>query len=141
MTAYAVSREIAADPDTVWGLLSDATTWAAWNPSVLSIEGPIRVGEKVRLVSMVNPDRTFSLKVDEVSPPSRMVWSDGMPLGLFTGVRTYTLEPTDTGTTFHMEEAYSGVMAPLITRAIPDLTESFEVFADGLKQGAEARTA
>jgi hypothetical protein len=38
-----------------------------------------------------------------------------------------------------MEEVYSGLMAPLITRSIPDLTESFEKFADGLKEAAESR--
>ena len=68
-----------------------------------------------------------------------MVWSDGMPLGLFRGVRTFSLrELGDGGTAFLMQEVYSGALAGLITRAIPDLTESFAQFADGLKSAAEA---
>ncbi len=36
-----------------------------------------------------------------------------------------------------MDEVYSGPLAPLITKAIPDLTDSFAQFADGLKAAAE----
>ena len=60
-----------------------------------------------------------------------------MPLGLFTGQRTYTLEGAGVGTTFTMREQYSGVMAGLIFKSIPDLGPSFQQFADGLKQRAE----
>ena len=38
-----------------------------------------------------------------------------------------------------MEEVYTGLMAPLITRSIPDMTDSFEVFAGGLKVAARSR--
>jgi len=69
-----------------------------------------------------------------------MVWSDGMPLGLFRGVRTYRLDPAGSGTAFSMTEEFSGPLAGLITKAIPDLTESFNQFADGLKAAAERAT-
>jgi hypothetical protein len=38
-----------------------------------------------------------------------------------------------------MTEVYSGPLAGLITRAIPDQTESFHQFGDGLKAAAEGR--
>ena len=61
-----------------------------------------------------------------------------MPLGLFKGVRTYTLTPQGDGTTeFSMEEVFSGLLEPLISKSIPDMSESFEQFADGLKRAAE----
>lgn len=66
-----------------------------------------------------------------------MVWEGGMPLGLFRGVRRFTLTPSGRGTDFHMSEEFSGLLAPLITRSIPDLTPSFEKFANGLKALAE----
>jgi hypothetical protein len=90
-------------------------------------------------VSTVNPDRTFALKVAELVPSKRMVWSSGMPLGLFRGVRTYSLSRAagGPGTDFTMAEAYSGPMAGLIVRSIPDLGPSFEAFADALKAAAE----
>ena len=67
-----------------------------------------------------------------------MTWSGGMPLGLFKGVRTFTLAPGSDGTTrFTMREEYSGPLLPMIWRSMPDLGPSFRQFADGLKQHAE----
>ena len=64
-----------------------------------------------------------------------------MPLGLFSGTRRYALDATDEGGTgFSMEESYAGPLAPAITRSIPDLQPSFEAFARGLRQAAEARS-
>ena len=130
---------IAAAPDRVWALLTDAAAYPRWNPTVVKIEGTIAAGQKIKLVSTLDPKRTFTLKVAEVDAPRRMVWSSGMPLGLFTGRRTYTLTPrADGGTDFAMEERFSGPMAPMITRAIPDMSESFREFAQALKVAAEA---
>jgi hypothetical protein len=140
MTAYSVSRSINADPNIVWDLLADASSYPGWNPAVLGIDGDISPGETIKLTSIVNPERQFKLKVTGFDPPASMVWSDGMPLGLFKGVRTYSLIPGSGGTTeFSMEEVFSGLLAPLITKSIPDMTESFEMFADGLKAEAEKR--
>lgn len=138
MTRYTVERHIAASPSTIWSLLTDASSYEKWNEAVLEIEGPIALGETVRVRSVVNPKRTFSVEVSEFDAPSTMVWSDGMPLGLFKGVRTYTIRPApDGGSTFAMEEVFSGLLEPLISRSIPDMSESFEQFADGLKRAAE----
>gem|GEM_PF-4677703 len=66
---------------------------------------------------------------------SIFIW---MPLGLFTGVRTFTLEPAGTATRVHVREEYTGPMLPLIWRSMPDLGPSFRQFANGLKQRAES---
>jgi hypothetical protein len=137
-TSYSVSRTIAADQERVWALLADAGSWTEWNPTIISLEGTIAVGNKVKLVSTVNPKRAFKLAVTEMDEPRHMTWADGMPLGLFKGVRKYTLTPTDAGTVFTMEEVYSGLLEPLISKSIPDMSQSFEDFADGLKRAAEA---
>jgi hypothetical protein len=139
---YGVRRTIDARPERVWSLLTDGEGYPGWNPSVISLEGRIADGERIRLVSTVNPKRTFSLAVTTPEPRRRMLWSDGMPLGLFRGVRTFVLTPAEgERTEFAMDEVYSGPLAGLITRAIPDLTESFGQFADGLKTAAEAVAA
>ena len=87
------------------------------------------------------PDRVWALRVTELVPPQRMVWASGMPLGLFRGVRTYSLTPMagDEGTDFAMTETYTGALVGLIGRSIPDLAPSFEAFADALKAAAERR--
>ena len=140
MTAYSVTRNISADQGTIWDLLTDSSQYTSWNPAVLDIKGNIAGGEKIKLTSIVNPDREFTLTVSEFDPPGHMAWSDGMPLGLFKGVRTYTVsENADGSCDFSMEEVYSGLLAPLITKSIPDMSDSFEQFADGLKEAAESR--
>ena len=133
---YEVTRSIAASPDAVWGLLTDAASYDDWNPAVLALEGTIAVGEKLAVTSIANPKRAFKLEVTEMQSPSRMVWSGGN--AVFKGVRTYTLTPQGATTEFSMVEDYSGFLEPLISRTIPDLTDSFEKFADGLKAAAEA---
>lgn len=138
MKQYVVTRAINASPEKIWSLLTDAPSYADWNPAVVGIEGTIAPGEKIKLTSTVNPKRAFALEVTEFEAPRRMVWAGGMPLGLFKGVRTFTVTPHDDGSTdFSMDEVYSGLMEPLISKSIPDLTDSFEQFADGLKSSAE----
>lgn len=137
---YRATRTIDAPRETVWRLLTDADGYARWNEAVISLDGPIEHGGTIRLVSVVDPKRTFSLDVTRMDAPATMVWSDGMPLGLFTGERTYTLdERDDGGTTFTMVEEFTGPLAGLMARVIPDLTASFELFADSLAAAAEAQ--
>jgi uncharacterized protein YndB with AHSA1/START domain len=134
---FHVSRAIAAPAERVWALLTDASSYRDWNPSVVSLDGAITPGGTIALVSTVNPKRTFKLKVTEMTAPTRMVWSDGMPFGLFKGERTYRLVERDGSTEFSMTEEFTGPLARLITKAIPDMTDSFNQFADGLKTAAE----
>ncbi|HEV3231000.1 MAG TPA: SRPBCC family protein, partial [Candidatus Dormibacteraeota bacterium] len=75
----------------------------------------------------------------EFQAPSRMVFTGGMPLGLFRGQRTYTLTPDGDGTRFHMREEYTGLMLPMIWPSIPDLDPAFQQYARGLKAEAEKR--
>ena len=79
---YHVSRHIDAPVERVWALLTDASSYRAWNRAVVSIQGPITKGATISLVSIVDPKRTFKLKVTEMTPPNRMVWGDSMPLGV-----------------------------------------------------------
>lgn len=135
---FHVTRTIAAPAETVWALLADAASYAGWNPSIARIEGRIVQGGRISLVSELNPKRTFKLKVTELDRPSRMVWSSGMPFGLFTGRRTYLLTERGGATEFSMTEEFTGPLAGLIGKSIPDMTASFNEFADGLKAGSES---
>jgi hypothetical protein len=110
----------------------DVAEQARWNKTLVSIEGQIVDGGTVTLVSTVNPKRTFSLKVSDMSAPNRMTWSDGMPLGLFSGTCTFQLKDQGGKTEFSMKEVYGGLLAGLITRSIPDMTDSFNEYAEAL---------
>lgn len=140
MKRFHVSRTIDASPERIWAILTDAAGYPSWNTSVVRIEGRIAAGETIRVISTVNPGRVFPLTVSPFDPPRSMTWRNRMPLGLFEGWRTYTLSPAANGATqFEMEERYRGLLAPLITRSIPDLGPSFVAYGDGLKARAEIR--
>jgi hypothetical protein len=106
---------------------------------VVRVEGRIALGEKIKVISEANPGRAFPVKVTEFTPGAGMTWAGGMPLGLFKGVRAFTLTPEGGGTRFTMREVYSGPLLPLIWRSMPDLGPSFTQFADGLKTRVERR--
>ncbi len=138
MKFFATSIAIRARADTIWSLLTDAAGYPKWNSTVEKVEGRIAPGEKVTVYAKAAPGRAFPLTVGEFEPGRRMVWAGGMPLGLFTGKRTYTLTPGKDGAVeFVMREEFGGLLAPLITRSIPDLQPSFDVFAADLKRQAE----
>ena len=104
-----------------------------------SVEGRIVLGETVKIRSKAAPGRTFPVKVTAVEPPARLRFGGDMPLGLFRGVRTYTLSlAADGGTTFQVREEYTGPLLGLIWRSMPDLGPSFDRFARGLKLRLES---
>jgi hypothetical protein len=138
MLSYEASSVIKADPGGVWAVLTDGASWPTWDSAVVRFEGTIAPGNKVTVYPSVNPKRGFPVRVVEFVPGERMTWRGGMPLGLFTGTRTYVLSPRPDGTVqFAMREAYTGPLAGLIGRSIPDLDPSFIRFADGLKHQVE----
>ena len=70
-----------------------------------------------------------------------MVWEDGMPFGLFRGVRSFRASRTPKGTTvFAMSEIFSGPMLGMISGSLPDQRATFETFARDLKKEVERST-
>jgi uncharacterized protein YndB with AHSA1/START domain len=135
---YRVALTIEAEPERVWQALTDSAHYIELNDSLESFDGTIGKGQEVHLVPKADPDRTFHIKITEYEENNRMVWEDGMPLGLFSGVRTFTLIRTDAGhTIFAMSEVYSGGMLSMIEEDLPDLRPSFESMAANLKQRTE----
>ena len=139
MRGYGVKKSIQAQPERIWQLLTEAGKYPDWNSAVDSIDGRIAPGESITVHVPNNPGRTFPVKVTSFDKPRRMVWTGGMPLGLFKGVRTFELTPDGNGSTsFSMEEAYSGALAGMMFKQIPDLNGPFEQFASSLKKAAES---
>jgi hypothetical protein len=137
MKSFESSAGIKATPDRVWSLLTDGASYPDWDSGVVRIEGTIAPGERIKVVSEVNPKRAFPVKVTKFEPGREMEWTGGMPLGLFKGVRTFTLTPEDGGTRVHVREEYTGPMLPIIWRTIPDMQPSFDQFTAGLRARAE----
>jgi hypothetical protein len=138
MKFYEAIATIQAAPDVVWSILTDGPGYPKWESGIDGVDGSIADGERITVHSEVNPGRTFPVRIHLSEDKGTMTWTGGMPLGLFRGIRTFTLMPTDQGgTQFRMREEYSGLLLSLIWRTIPDLGPSFEKFAVGLKATAE----
>lgn len=140
MKYYDVEVDIAASPGAVWEVLTDGSHYTSWDSGVEKVEGAIADGGKIKVFSEVSPGRAFPVKVSLDPDAHRMTWTGGMPLGLFKGVRAFTVTPSGAGSRFHMREEFTGPMLGMIWRSMPDLQPSFEKFANGLKAQAEARS-
>jgi hypothetical protein len=137
MRAYEASTRIGIPPAQVWPVLTDVAGWPGWDSGVTQVDGEMALGHKLSITSAANPGRVFPVTVAAMDAPARVVLRGGMPLGLFTGERTYTLEPDGEGTRFTMREEYRGPLAGLIFKSIPDLGPSFRQFAEGLRKRVE----
>ena len=140
MKSFTTRIVIQAAPEAIWLILTDAPAYPQWNTTVTRVDGVIALGEKVTVHAKVAPGRAFPVKVVALEAPRRMIWTGGMPLGLFKGERVFELRPqAGNSVEFTMREDYSGWLAPLITKSIPDLQPAFDEFAACLKARAERR--
>jgi hypothetical protein len=140
MKEYSASTTIKASPETIWAILTNAPAYPEWDTNVDRIDGHIAPGETIKAYSKLSPGRAFPVKVSEFVPGQRMEWSSGMPLGLFKGVRTFTLAPQNNGAIkFTLREVFSGPLLGLMGRSIPDMTVPFQQFAADLKKRAEGQ--
>ena len=124
---------IHSDPVIIWKLLTTADDFPRWNSTVVSIEGEIAIGNKIKLKSTLDPKRTFKLTIKEAEPGKKLVWGDGQ------GNRVYQINKTGSGTVeFSMTEKIGGLMFPLYAKYIPPFDEAFEKFAGDLKKESES---
>jgi uncharacterized protein YndB with AHSA1/START domain len=141
MVEYSTHVVIDAPPERVWAILVDGGRYADWNPEILGIDGRLEKGAKiaarVRLGSGVA--RRVPMRVTELSAPTRMVWTGGLPFGLFIGRRTYTVAATGTGSEFRMHLQMSGPLSGFIAKSVGDRQPEIDAFAGGLKRQAERR--
>jgi uncharacterized protein YndB with AHSA1/START domain len=128
----AVSIDIQADKSIIWALLTNASDFPRWNSTVLSIDGSIGKGEKIKLKAKLDPKREFKLTIKEFDPENKLVWGDAM------GNRVYTLKTIGNNlTNFSMIEKIGGPLFPLFAKMIPPFDEAFEQYAKDLKKEAE----
>ncbi len=126
-----VEIDINAPAGAVWSVLTNSQNYAKWNSTIVSMEGTIKLGNTTKLVSKLDPKRTFKLKVKEFVPDQTLVWGDPM------GKRVYTLAEKQGTTHFTMTEKIGGPIYPLFASKIPSFDESFEQFSSDLKKEAE----
>ena len=133
---YRAASSIEATPEHVWVVLTDTGKWHEWHPFTRSVEGEPREGFPVTVHSTLS-SKSFPIVVTEMESPRRMVWTGRMPFGLFQGIRTFELKRVGDTTQFVMHEVFTGPLLKVMAKKMPDLTESFESFAAGLKSRCE----
>lgn len=140
MKSFEATTTINTTPETIWQILTDAEGYPKWDPNMVRLEGTIAPGQKLKAYTTLDPQRAFPAKVTTFEPGRKMVWSSGLPLGLFKGERTFTITPNDDGSVaFKSREVFTGLLLPVLLRAMPDLTPAFQSFVAGLKKEAEGR--
>jgi hypothetical protein len=134
----AVTADIAATPERIWQLMTDADDMVRWNSTLTRMGGTISPGGTVEMEVPEAPGTVFRIEVTTFTPPREMVWTQGNPI-MFRGVRTYRLRPLDAGRTrFEMIEVFSGLVLPMAAGRLPDFKPIFERYAADLKTAAEA---
>lgn len=128
-----IQESIDADAADIWKLLTESEGYTDWNSTVVSIDGQIRPGNKITLVSTLDPNRKFKLKVKEFVPGKRLVLKGSM------GQRVYELNESSGKVIVSMTERIGSFMFPLFANKIPSFDESFEQFMSDLKKAAESK--
>ncbi len=132
------SLTIHAPVERIWAILVDISAWHEWDANFVKVEANVAHGAELRIFSTVVPDRAVSVTVTELTPHVRMTWTSTMAAGGCIGVHTYILIPKSEGAVeFVTYEYFSGPLVAEIEPSIPDMTDSFNQFAVGLKHRAE----
>jgi hypothetical protein len=140
MKEFTTVANIRATPESVWAILTDASGYARWNPEIPRVDGRIALDEKITAHVNLGKGviRPVTVRVTALEPMRTMVWTGGMPLGLFTGQRTFTVTPRDGGLVeFRLHLQFSGLMSPLIAKSLGDRQPDIDALAAGLKEYAE----
>jgi hypothetical protein len=140
MKEFATTAGIRAKSEAIWAILTDGPGYANWNPEISRIVGRIAIGEKIKAHVVLHGGKIqpVSVRVTSLEPPLRMVWTGGLPFGLFTGQRTFSLTPREGGIVeFTLHLRFSGLLSPLIAKSLGDRQPDIDAFAAGLKTWAE----
>lgn len=134
---YAAETLVAAPAERVWSIITDGAAYPSWDSGVTRVEGTIADGATITVHADVAAGRAFPVEVAFEPPGHRMTWSGGMPLGLFRGVRTFTLDEEREATRLRVSEQFTGPLVRVMARSIPDLQPSLEQYVAGVRARAE----
>ena len=117
MRSYEAVTRIDASPADVWALLVDVGSWRDWDSGVDRVEGRVALGETLTVYATMIRSRPFHATVTEIRPREAMRWRGGLPLGVATIERTYSLDAQeDGGTVLTVREDHTGPLAGLLDR-------------------------
>ncbi|WP_026554471.1 SRPBCC family protein [Arthrobacter sp. 35W] len=136
MESFAAEALINADCSTVWDIITDEGNYTLWPSGIVWIEGEIGHGSTIRIRTANGGRRTLRVHVHQI-PGQEMIWTGGMPLGLFTGVRTFTITAQDRMTHLHVREDFSGLLLPLVRKTTSGQGHFCTEYVNAVKARAE----
>ena len=132
-------RQIAADPRTVFAVISAIDQWPSWNPDVksVSVEGPVQPGMVFRWKA--GPSSLTSV-LQVVDPPREIAWT-GTTMGI-KAVHVFRFQASGGGTLARSEESWEGLIASLLKGySRKTLDKGIRSVLANLKTEAERRAA
>ena len=132
---------IEAPSTVVWDILTDLDKYEEWNPFIVSSEGEVAEGSRLRnqMRSPGGQTTTFKPTVTAVEANSYFEWLGrlGIP-GLFDGRHQFKLEAVGERTRFIQSEEFTGIMVPLFAKMLDNKTRAgFEAMNREIKKRAE----
>lgn len=133
------SISINATPEQVWKVLTDFKSYPKWNPFILSLEGNVAVGNKIKakIAPPESKSMTFKPKVLEFAPNKKFVWLGHLLFkGIFDGQHQFELIDNGDGTTlFIQSERFSGILKGMLN--LEKTKRGFESMNEKLKEVVE----
>jgi hypothetical protein len=136
MKSFEAETTIYARSSTVWDIITDAANYTVWASGITRIDGHVRSGGTIRVRTRTGGNRTFRLRVRQI-PGEVMTWTGSLALGLFTGVRTFTLSPHGGKTYLQVKDEFSGPLLGLTGRTAPDMGQDCTGYVNAVKERAE----
>ncbi len=134
---------IEASPEKIWAILTDFAKHPKWNPFIKSIRGEKKIGGKLT-VSIEPPGgngMTFQPIVTSFKENAEFRWKGKLGLrGIFDGEHYFQLIRQENNQTklIHGEQ-FSGILVPLMGKALDKTKEGFELMNKALKTESEKR--
>lgn len=130
--------QIECSINTVWEVLTDFSSYPAWNSFIRSVKGPFAVGRKlfVQIALDASTLRTFKPNLIDFQPSKKMAWRGIFLLpGICDGYYQFELTSMDAGVTQCRHSVlFSGLLVPLImNRLAPKIQKGFNDMSEALK--------
>lgn len=129
---------IDASPDEVWGVLTDWERLPEWSPTLQSVQGDVRDGQRVKCVYNFRGNLFKPEHVLLYSPGKEFGWSDPILPGL-TDRHMFRVEALEDGRTrFVQEDEVRGVLSPVLGwYFLNEMLTSYPSFNEALKLRVE----
>lgn len=134
--------QIHATPERIWNILTAFDKYPTWNPFIKSIQGHVKVGEKivVRLEPPGAKGMTFKPTVLAFEQNKGFKWIGHLFFtGLFDGEHRFELIDNGDGTTtFIQAERFKGILVRMLSKMLDGSTlHGFRAMNEKLKEEAE----